>query len=252
MKTELQQQEIDLQDRVAAHYEGDRYQAPHARRYHIWWVNEMLRGTPDTGLWLELGCGTGWVHEVLRGQGSRRQLIGLDISRGMLRHARRKQMRVLCGDAVQLPFADQSFDGVLAKGVLHHIPAMAAAVAEIARVLKPGGVATLAEPNLSPLRALRYTLRHRDEHFSALHRALRPAMCRRMVAGRLRIIRFRFFGLLAYAAAFPDILPLKVTTGQMDGLIRLDELLARVPFLNQFCWAFSLTARKEGEGEGDA
>ena len=247
MKTESQQQEIDLQDRVAAYYEDERYQAPHARRYHIWWVNEMLTGTPDAGLWLEIGCGTGWVHQVLRGQDSRRQLIGLDISMRMLRHARRKQMVVLRADAARLPFADQSFDGVLAKGVLHHIPDMAMVVSEIARVLKPGGVAALAEPNLSPLRALRYTLRHRDEHFSALHRALRPRDCGRIVSGWMTITRFRYFGLLAYAAAFPDILPLRLSAPQMGRLIRLDEILARVPLVNRFCWAFCLVAQREGD-----
>ena len=51
----------------------------------------------------------------------------------------------------------------------------------------------------------------------------------------------------AYAAAFPDILPLRLSAPQMGRLIRLDELLARVPLVNRFCWAFCLVAQREGD-----
>jgi ubiquinone/menaquinone biosynthesis C-methylase UbiE len=249
--TDLRRREIEVQDQVSDQYEAKRYHAPHSRRYHIWWVEDMIAPTPDEGLWLELGCGTGWVHEVLQMRGSRRRLIGLDISMGMLRHAHRKQMTVLQGEASRLPFAANCFDGVLAKGVLHHVPDMAAAVEEIARVLKPGGLVVLAEPNLSPLRAFKYTLKNRNEHFSALHRAIRPSDLRRIVAASLAVTRLRYFGLLAYVAAFPDILPIGMTARRMDGLIRLDEKLARLPLVERFCWAFTLSAQKQGAGRRD-
>lgn len=249
--TDTQRREIEVQDLVSYQYEAKRYQAPHSRRYHTWWVEDMIASTPEEGLWLELGCGTGWVHEVLQMQGSRRQLIGLDISMGMLRHAHRKQMRVLRSDASLLPFADNCFDGILAKGVLHHIPDMAAAIKEMARVLKPGGLAVLAEPNLSPLRALKYTLRNRDEHFSSLHRAIHPSEFRQTVAAFLEVIDLRYFGLFAYAAAFPDILPVTMKTRYMESLIDLDAKLARVPLLNRFCWAFTLSAQKKGTMKAD-
>ena len=241
---EKQRQEIHIQDQVSQKYEEERYQAPHARRYHIWWVEDMLAATDDHGLWLELGCGTGWVHDVLRMQGQRRRLVGIDLSMGMLRYARRKQMTVLRGDAVRLPFASNCFDGILAKGVLHHIPDMRGAVEEIARVLKPGGMAVLAEPNLSPLRALKYTLHNRRQHFSSLHRAIRPDAFRQMVSASMEITSWRYFGLLAYAAAFPDILPVTIPERRMATLIRLDEMLSRLPLIDRCCWAFQLTARK--------
>ncbi|MBL0713804.1 MAG: class I SAM-dependent methyltransferase [Desulfosarcina sp.] len=245
MKTEQRCREIDIQDQVSEKYEAERYRAPHSRRYHIWWVDDMIAATPDHGLWLDPGRGTGGIHEVLRMRGNRRRLIGIDISLGMLRYAQRKKMTVLRGDAAKLPFADNCFNGVLAKGVLHHIPDMAVVVEEIARVLKPGGIAVLAEPNLSPLRALKYVLRNRKEHFSSLHRALRPVVCCQTVATFMQIINFRYFGLFSYAAAFPDILPLTLTERRMEALIRLDERLSRLPLLNRFCWAFKLSARKK-------
>ena len=247
MKTDRRQQEIDIQNQVAGHYDGVRYQLPHARSYHVWWVADMLAGTPDHGLWLDLGCGTGWIREVMQMRDCRRRLVGLDISSEMLRHARGKQFPVVLGDAEKLPFEDQCFDGVLAKGTLHHIPDMEGAMAELHRVLKPGGIAVLTDPNISPLRVLKFTLQNRDEHFSSLHRAIGPSEYRRTIASFLEIVDFQYFGLLAYPAAFPDILPVSITKAHIDALIRLDQWLARLPLLQSFCWAIKITARKAAD-----
>ena len=248
MKSERQLQEIDIQNRVSEAYEVERYHRPHSRRYHVWWAEDMLASAPDTGLWLDLGCGTGWIKEVLLLKKQQRRLIGVDISDGMLRFAQRKKMPVVLGDAEKLPFKDACFDGVLAKGVMHHLSDMASAAAEIARIIKPGGVAVLVDPNLSPLRALKYILKNRDDHFSSLHRSLRPGDFIRQLEPHLEIVGFNYFGFLAYPAAFPDILPFPVSETRMDTLIRLDEKIARIPFLNRFCWAFKLTARKPSGG----
>jgi ubiquinone/menaquinone biosynthesis C-methylase UbiE len=244
MRTKQQRQEIATQNRASEAYENERYRYSHSRYYHVWWVEDMIASTPDKGLWLDLGCGTGWIHEVLRMKGYRRRLVGVDIAFGMLRFAKRKHMRAVLGDAEHLPFEDNQFDGVLAKGVLHHLPDMKAAVAEIARVLRPGGSAVLADPNLSPLRALRFALKNRAMHFSPLHRALHPRDYARQIAPFLNIVDVSYFGLLAYPAAFPDILPFRVSEKQIKRLIRIDQTLAKTPLLNRFCWAFKLTARK--------
>jgi ubiquinone/menaquinone biosynthesis C-methylase UbiE len=244
MKNDRRQQEIAIQNQVADQYDGVRYQVPHARCYHMWWVTDMLADTADHGLWLDLGCGTGWIHEVLESLGSRRRLVGIDISAGMLRHAQGKQLPVVRGDAQQLPFEDGCFDGVLAKGILHHIPDMEEAIAEVRRVLKPGGIAVMTDPNLSPLRVLKYVLRNRDAHFSHQHRSIGPGEYRRKIAASLEVLDFQYFGLLAYPAAFPDILPFALPPALVEALIRLDRRLAHLPLLKHFCWAFKLTARR--------
>lgn len=244
MKSNRCRQEIAIQNQVADQYDGVRYQVPHARCYHVWWATDMLADTPDQGLWLDLGCGTGWIHEVMQAQGCRRRLVGLDISAGMLRHAQGKQMPVIRGDAQKLPFEDGCFDGVLAKGTLHHLPEMEEAISEVCRVLKPGGIALMTDPNLSPLRVLKYVLRNRDAHFSHQHRSIGPWEYRRKVASSLEILDFQYFGLLAYPAAFPDILPFALPPVLVEALIRLDQRLARLPLLKHFCWAFKLTARR--------
>lgn len=244
MKTERQLQEIDTQNRVSQQYESERYGRPHSRRYHAWWATDMVAATPDAGMWLDLGCGTGWIHEVLQTKAYHRHLVGIDISEGMLRFARHKQMTVVMGDAENLPFKSNSFDGILAKGVLHHLQDIRSSVGELYRVLKPGGFVVLADPNRSPLRALKYILMHREKHFSPLHHSIHQTAYIRQFKPNFDIIDFKYFGFFAYPVAFPDILPYTVSEKCMDILIRLDEIISRIPMLNRFCWAFKLTVRK--------
>lgn len=54
------------------------------------------------------------------------------------------------GDALSLPFADGAFDRVIAAEVLEHIPHDAAAMAELSRVLRPGGTMAVTVPRLGP------------------------------------------------------------------------------------------------------
>jgi len=248
MRTDLQNQEIEVQDNVARLYEDTRYRLSHSRRYHLWWTTEMLKDTKDNGLWLDLGCGTGWNISVLKLLGCKRKAIGIDLSEGMLRFAKSKNMNVVRGDAQRLPFSDSSFDGILAKGVLHHLPDVEEAVAELARVLKPGGMAVMVDPNPSLLRKFQALLKNREKHFSHLHHVIPPDEYQEIVSKHLQVSKFRYFGLLAYPMAFPDILPLKgvirLVEKVINALIQLDKLAARHPVAKWLCWAFMLTGRK--------
>jgi len=136
--------EIEIQDIISDDYENIRYKKPYSRVYHLWWSKMMFDHAPDHGLWLDLGCGTGWTMDALSELGYNRNIIGMDISSGMLKSAKKKGMTLLKGDAQNLPFNSASFDVVMAKGVLQHLPQFERAVSEIARVLKPGGIALLA------------------------------------------------------------------------------------------------------------
>lgn len=119
----------------------------------------MLEPRPSDRL-LDVGTGTGAVlRELARHAGAPREAVGLDTSAAML--ARVPELpagwSVHLGDATRLPFADASFDLAAAAYLLHLLesPQRAEVLAEMRRVLRPGGrlgVVTVAPPS-SPLAA---------------------------------------------------------------------------------------------------
>lgn len=93
---------------------------------------------------LELGCGPGglWRSNHQRIPASW-QITLTDFSPGMLQEARallgEERFTYQVADAQALPFADESFDAVIANHMLYHIPDLKRALSEIRRVLKPSG-----------------------------------------------------------------------------------------------------------------
>lgn len=89
----------------------------------------------------DLGCGPGWETEALERRGFR--AIGLDVTPEFLAFAAREHPAsgYLVGEFLALPFGDGALDGVWACSSLVHIPRarLDEALAEIARVLRPGG-----------------------------------------------------------------------------------------------------------------
>lgn len=92
---------------------------------------------PGTGPCLELGCGTGAHAGAVRRLGW--TPIGVDISAGMLRHARTR-LPTARADARRLPLRDGSVPAVIAVMVHTDMPEYPAVLREAARVLRPGGV----------------------------------------------------------------------------------------------------------------
>jgi ubiquinone/menaquinone biosynthesis methyltransferase len=89
---------------------------------------------------LDLACGTGDIAYLLARRGAR--VTGLDVTGEMLRRARGKGQGVafVAGDMMALPFPDAHFDVVTAGYGIRNVPELAPALAEIRRVLRPGGV----------------------------------------------------------------------------------------------------------------
>lgn len=94
-----------------------------------------LLGT-GTGICLEVGCGTGIYADRVRSLGW--TPVGVDISAGMLRHARHR-LPAAQGDATRLPFRTASVPAVTAVMIHTDMPAYLEVLDEIHRVLAPGG-----------------------------------------------------------------------------------------------------------------
>jgi len=87
---------------------------------------------------LEVGAGPGELAERIRRELGA-AVVAIDISPRMVELARRRGVDARVGDAQDLPFDDGEFDCAVAAWMLYHVPDVDRAIAELARVLRPGG-----------------------------------------------------------------------------------------------------------------
>ena len=103
---------------------------------------------------LDFASGSGYVSELLNRLGYTTIAFDLDpellaVGRERLRLDPRcdaARTHFVVGDGLRLPFADESFDGIICMNALHHMPDYHATLAEMYRVLRPGGRAVFSEP----------------------------------------------------------------------------------------------------------
>lgn len=95
---------------------------------------------------LDVGCGTGDLSIELF-EKTAAQVVGIDFCRPMLDLASEKApgLPFIEGDALRLPFADASFDGITIGFALRNLSSVDAGLAELKRVLKPQGVVAILE-----------------------------------------------------------------------------------------------------------
>ncbi len=112
---------------------------------------------------VDVGCGPGqYLRLVL--ERAKVLAIGADLSEGMCREAA-VHAPVVNADAAVLPFPDAAFDRVLAPHMLYHCADIAAAIAELRRVLMPGGtllVVVNSHSHMAELRAVQRAATGRD------------------------------------------------------------------------------------------
>jgi ubiquinone/menaquinone biosynthesis C-methylase UbiE len=153
-------------------------------------VRQLVRqySKPDEPI-LDAGCGTGLNLRHLP-PGS----TGVDINPrniAILR-SRLPDHTIVEGDVEALPFADASFGTVLCTEVLEHLPRPDAALAEIRRVLRPGGVLVGSVPARSAIWRLRF-LSSTCPHSEPFHNEYLPEEVRRMLAGwRIDLLKYSF------------------------------------------------------------
>ena len=87
---------------------------------------------------LEVGCGWGELAEwIARETGA--DVVATDLSPRMVELTRERGLAATVADVQRLPFADREFDVAVAAWMLYHVPELERAIAELARVLRPGG-----------------------------------------------------------------------------------------------------------------
>jgi ubiquinone/menaquinone biosynthesis C-methylase UbiE len=137
-----------------------------ARRYDRSWTQSLLFGPvqravvaalaprlPASAVILDVGCGTGRLLAQVRAVAPTATLVGLDRSAGMTQAARRARPDLLLarGSAEVLPYADGRFDAVMTTISFHHWSDKAAALTEVFRVLRPGGLFALTDVSIDDL-----------------------------------------------------------------------------------------------------
>jgi ubiquinone/menaquinone biosynthesis C-methylase UbiE len=112
-----------------------------------------LGSVPSGAVLMDLGCSTGFLLQDLRAAHPDADLIGVDlIASGLEKaHANVPEARLLQADVCELPLADASVDGAVSLNLLEHVPEDERALAELARVLRPGARAVLVVPSGSQL-----------------------------------------------------------------------------------------------------
>lgn len=164
-------------------------------------VRRFLRLPADPGI-LDIGCGTGRNVVLLSGFG---RALGLDPSREALEIGRGLGLagRLVGGDAARLPFRDAAFDLVSALDVLEHLDDDVAGLAEVRRVLKPGGALLAAVP------AYRFLWSEHDEALGHRRRYVASELHQKLNLAGFHVVKRTY----AITFAFPLILSFRIWRG---------------------------------------
>jgi|GEM_PF-2749385 len=104
-------------------------------------------GDPD--LVLDVGCGRGSFGTLRKDRDV--EVVGVDVDIGALETASQREDVLVCDlESGELPFANGSFDGLIAKDILEHLTEPAAVLSEIERVLSPNGRGVISVPMAKP------------------------------------------------------------------------------------------------------
>jgi SAM-dependent methyltransferase len=210
--------------------EKDLYGLYHKEEGSWWWgvgrrtlVGSLLRksgagnGRPDL---LEIGCGAGGLLKEL----SRTSVAyGMDVEAESMKYCQERGLERLClGDAAALPYRSEQFDAVVCVDVLEHLDDDRAALADIYRVLKPGGRLLATVP------AFQWLWSRRDVQLHHKRRYTLAELRERVAAAGFRTLKISYINLTVF---FP--LWLMVKTGRLsakeDAKISVDFALLPGP-----------------------
>ncbi|SIT66468.1 demethylmenaquinone methyltransferase [Edaphobacillus lindanitolerans] len=199
MDTQKEQRVHEVFQNISGNY--DKMNSVISFQQHKAWRREMMnkmavRPGADA---LDVCCGTGdWTLSLADAVGPDGTVTGLDFSANMLsvaeeKTADRKQIRLVEGNAIDLPFKDGTFDYVTVGFGLRNVPDLRKSLSEMYRVLKPGGMIACLETSQPKLPGYR-------QLFKFYFRFIMP------VFGRLFAKKFKEYQWLQESAdTFPDM-----------------------------------------------
>ncbi|HEY5284478.1 MAG TPA: bifunctional 2-polyprenyl-6-hydroxyphenol methylase/3-demethylubiquinol 3-O-methyltransferase UbiG, partial [Polyangia bacterium] len=176
-------------------------------------------GSSDPVRVLDVGCGGGFLSNHLSKEGF--EVDGLDASADSLavaaQHDPTGNVRYTRGDALSLPFADESFDVVCAMDFLEHVEAPARVVAEAGRVLRPRGLFFFHTFNRNPLawlvviKGVEWFVKNTPKDMHVLRLFIRPAELRGMCeASGLKVVELHGSAPVVGSLAFWKMLATRV------------------------------------------
>jgi len=159
-------------------------------------LKKYLRTPAADAVLLEAGCSSGYLLEELLEDWPESLVVGSDFIKGPLHRlaARRPTLPLLRFDLVKCPLPSASLDAVILLNVLEHIEDDRAAVAQVRRLLKPGGLAVIEVP-AGPELYDAY-----DKHLQHFRRYRLNELCRLIEAEGLRILDRSHIGCFVYPA----------------------------------------------------
>ena len=189
---------------------------------------------------LELGCGTGVFLQKVAPHGA--SITGIDLSADLLercaeRMAGAAHVALVRGNAEKMPFADGTFDAVYGSSILHHLD-LDAALAEVRRVLRPGGRMAFAEPNiLNPQVAVMFRLGLTKKYFGVSPDEMAFSRFRARAAARAA-------GLDGVSVTPFDFLHPATPARLIGAVSALGRAVERVPLAREIAGSMVLSGRK--------
>ena len=195
------------------------------------------------GLFLDYGCGDGSFSRFIKVE-LKKDVIGVDLSGGMVRYASRKGNDVdyLIVDCHVLPFQDKSFDAIVAIGIFHHLD-LRKAVSECRKLLRRNGFLVVFEPNsLCPLSFIARRLFKTRIHTPNERTYTHWSFISEIRENGFTNVELRFLSFLGFifpfiwASKFAHYFAFLKRCAKV--LQTIDMLFEKIPIMKQFCWMF--------------
>ena len=225
------------------------YQRNYELEQSYWWfagVRAMVRcllaasgASGRLGRVLDVGCGTGALIDELKGRSD--SIRGVDFSPEALRFCARRGLKcVVLADAREVPFSDASFDIVTAIGLIEHLEDDDGFLAEMHRLVRPGGLLVLLTSSFPWLWSMHDVA---NQHHRRYY--LRPLRARVETAG-FKTVRFSHMNFLLFPLLAPALVahrwivglqsdhperilpqPPRFVNAMLTGILRIEAVLMR-------------------------